>query len=1174
MTGRRLQRAREVFEKLVDVPPGQREPLLASACDGDEQLQTFVKELLANHDGGMGEFMVSPAFVSDSDPPFTDATRPPQRIGRYEIIRVIGEGGMGTVYEAQQENPRRCVALKVVRPGLMASHVLRRFQQEANLLGQLQHSGIAQIYEAGVAEVTSGVGPSARQPFFAMELIRGGTLTEYAQSARLRTRERLELLARVCDAVQHAHQNGVIHRDLKPANVLVDENGQPKILDFGVARLTDADVQTVTTQTGVGQLIGTVPYMSPEQVSGDSRQLDTRSDVYSLGVILFELLSGKLPHDVRTTSIPEAVRKIRDDLPVRLASLDRSFRGEIEIIVSKALEKEKPRRYQTASDLAADIRRYLRGDAIEARRDSALYVLRKAVRRYRGIALAGALLLVLLTTFGVVSFVQAEKNRRLAADERQARENAVAALKLARHEQKRADAASTRLQAELTTSSIERGRLLGRTGNLTAAEELIWREHLVNPASNHSFWALWELYSHNPCLATLGMHDRTMRAVAYAPDGRLFASAGDDAVVKLWDTSTFECAAILTQHTGPVRGLDFGPDGRHLASASLDGTIVIWDVASHTPVQVLRGHAGAFHSVCYSRDGTQLVCGADDGTVRVLDAAQGKTIGTLPGHQAAVVFLRFSPDAALLATASTDRMIKLWRDLSGPAIATLTGHRGGVASLAFSPDGHTLASGGSDKAFKLWDLATYECTDTIDANNGTVRFLKFSSDGQSLIVCGWWRIDVWDLSTRTRRPLAAHGVEAADVSPNGRFLAHAGGYARVWPSSVVRLEDIATDAGVLRLSGSSGRRPAAVGPGGRLIAASDAAGRVCLWETATGRLLASLEGHPNRWSSCHFHPAGRILATCTSGEMKFWDLATGGMLCALSGHHAATTHSMTFSPDGNTFAATWQDGTIQIRAMSSNEIITTIPARQHETLSVRFSPDGNTLAATYRWGMIRWYSARGDLLAEFNTVLTPWTATFSPDGKKLAAACWSREIQIWDLATQTLEQRLEASAAVIWEVAYMPGHPHLLAACSDDGYVQLWDLRQGRNVLTFGCFDGAAVSVSFTPDGKTLVAAGDSTGQVHAWDLEYYERHMAGNMRFYVELLGPELGDAIQTHALTAWADEVLRRPWPRIGPHAERLADQPPATTGGIDVDPDVIAAWGRAASGETTRSSRQIAP
>lgn len=1114
-----------MFEKLASVPLDQRAGALADACADDPQLHALVEQLLANDAGGMGAFLRTPAYASEGDTRAPDAQQVLRRVGRYEIIRMIGQGGMGTVYEAQQDNPRRRVALKIIRPGLAAGQMVRRFQREADLLGQLQHPGIAQIYDAGAAEVGTEAGIGARQPYLAMELIRGRPLNQYVESANPPASARLELVARVCDAVQHAHQKGVIHRDLKPGNILVDETGQPKILDFGVARMTDADMQTVTMQTDVGQLIGTIPYMSPEQVGGDSRQLDTRSDVYSLGVILFELLTGRLPHDVRTTSIPEAVRKIRDDEPVRLASLDRSLRGEVEIIVSKALEKEAARRYQTASDLAADIRRHLRGEAIEARRDSALYVLRKAVMRHRVVTSAAVLLLAVLATFGIVSFIQAEKNRRLAVEERSAREKATAALELAQREQQRADAASTRLQTELTSSNIERGRLLGSKGDLFAAEELIWREHLRNPDSACSYWALWELYSRNPTVATLGAPQGIVYAVAYAPDGRLVASAGSEGIVMLWDSVALTHIATLVGHAALVNGLIFSPDGRCLTSASLDGTLITWDVTTHAPLHTWRGESDELRCVCYSPDGRHLLCGSSDGAIHILDATTHDVVRTLRGHTDNVWRLRCSPDGTLLASGSGDHTIRLWRDLAGPAVATLSGHTYDVTWLAFSPDGRQLASGSGDKTVRLWDLATHACTATINAANGTIRFLEYAPNGQSLLVGGWWRVDEWNLTTLARRRLASHGVSAAAVRSDHRVLARACADVRWAGRALLRLEDVTADAGAFTLAQSAGHWPAAISPGGDVIAASDGSGTVRLWETATGSVLEELETLAGRRVRCHFHPAGEILAACRPGAIELWDLTTGELVRALNGHHSATVHSMTFSPDGSRLAAAWTGGTIQIREVPSGDLITTIPARQSEVLSVRHSPDGKLLAASYRAGTIRVHSARGDLQAEFDTVLCPWTTAFSPDGRKLAAACWAREIQIWDLATHSREATLEASTAVIWEVDYLPGRPDLIASRSDDGLVQLWGLRERRNVLTFGRFDGSATSLSFTPDGKALIATGQADEPIRVWDLEYYDRHIAGNLEHQIAFFRDELGEQMQAEALRAWAADVRRRP-------------------------------------------------
>jgi tetratricopeptide (TPR) repeat protein len=300
---------------------------------------------------------------------------------------------MGVVYRAEQDRPRRTVALKVIKPGIASPSTLKRFEHEAQVLAMLHHPGIAQVYEAGAAD--TGHGP---QPFFAMELIEGRCLTDYAGNAKLNTRGRLGLLAKVCDAVQHAHQKGIIHRDLKPSNILVDETGQPKILDFGVARLTNADVQATTLRTDIGQLIGTIPYMSPEQVTGDPNALDTRSDVYALGVIGYELLSGRMPYNLSGATIPEVVRVIREDDPAPLSSIDKSLRGDLETIVCKALEKDKSRRYPSAAELAADIGRYLRNEPIAARPASAIYQVRKFAARNKAlvagvtVALAGLLI--------------------------------------------------------------------------------------------------------------------------------------------------------------------------------------------------------------------------------------------------------------------------------------------------------------------------------------------------------------------------------------------------------------------------------------------------------------------------------------------------------------------------------------------------------------------------------------------------------------------------------------------------------------------------------------------------------------------------------------------------------------------------------------------------------------
>ncbi|MFI4917586.1 MAG: protein kinase [Phycisphaerales bacterium JB060] len=387
------QRAKDAFLEVCDAEPAERVALLEELCAGDEALRAEVLSLLS-HDLDDGAF--------------GDHLPPGATLGGFEVLRVLGEGAMGVVYEARQQSPERSVALKVVRGGAASASQRRRFEHESAALARLQHPGIATVYESGIDRQTGA-------PYFAMELVCGRPLTAHARTISIE--DRVELLAQIADAVQHAHQRGVIHRDLKPGNILIDEQGRPRVLDFGIARLTAEDGTAATMRTLPGQVVGTLAYMSPEQAAGDRDAIDARADIYALGTLGYEMLAGRLPLEVRDTPLAEALRTIQHEEPKKLGTVDKYFRGDLETIITTAIEKEPARRYPSAAAMADDLRRFLRDEPITARPATTLYHLRKFARRRKGPVIAGGIIAAALIIASVVSVafaINAQRQRALA----------------------------------------------------------------------------------------------------------------------------------------------------------------------------------------------------------------------------------------------------------------------------------------------------------------------------------------------------------------------------------------------------------------------------------------------------------------------------------------------------------------------------------------------------------------------------------------------------------------------------------------------------------------------------------------------------------------------------------------------------------------------------------------
>jgi hypothetical protein len=491
MNPERWRRVDELLQLTLQRPPGEREQFLRQACGNDDALKNEIRSLL-DAQAEAGSFLESPAvqvavealgFQSDaaasedtSAPRESQTLALPSHLGRYRLLRRLGEGGMGAVYEAEQESPRRVVALKVIKYGFPTAELQRRFERESRALGRLHHPGIAQIYEAGTAD--TGLGPL---PYFVMEFVRGQLLLDYVEGCHLDVRSKLELMLKICEAVHHAHQQGVIHRDLKPGNILVDPTGQPKILDFGLSRMTESDVYK-TRQTDLGQLVGTLAYMSPEQVLADPMELDTRSDVYALGVILYELLAQRLPYTVGS-KIHEAIQAIRETDPLPLGSINRYYRGDIETITAKALEKDKARRYGSAAELAADIRRYLADEPILARPASTTYQLQKFARRHKALVAGVAAVFVVLAAGIVASTWQAARATRERDRAAAAERNATIERDRALGAEKKASAAEAQALQERNRAIAEKQRADTEAATAKAVNDFLQNDLLAQASA-------------------------------------------------------------------------------------------------------------------------------------------------------------------------------------------------------------------------------------------------------------------------------------------------------------------------------------------------------------------------------------------------------------------------------------------------------------------------------------------------------------------------------------------------------------------------------------------------------------------------------------------------------------------------------------------------------------------
>ena len=1075
MTPERWQGIKELFLAARELAAPEQARFLDERCADDSALRAEVEALLAN-EAQAKTFLEMPAMelavpagptrgaLATGEPAF--ATPQADSFPGYQIIRELHRGGQGIVYQAIQKATKRKVAIKVLREGPFASHGEKaRFEREVEILGQLSHPSIVGVHDSGEA---------GGHFYYVMDYISGQPLDVWTASSERTIEETLRLFQKVCEAINTAHLRGVIHRDLKPGNIRVDAEGQPHVLDFGLAKLvhgaTEASLMTMT-----GQFMGSLPWASPEQAEALPGKIDIRTDVYSLGVILYQMLTGKFPYEV-VGNMRDVLDRIMRAEPTRPSTIRRQINDEVETIALKCLSKERERRYQSAGELARDIAHYLNGEPIEAKRDSAFYVLKKHLRRYRlavGFAASLTLLVAIALGASLVLWREAvhERDRAVAAEAQQARERAQAETARAAEAEQRAEAVQMKDEAAYKSyvacvgaadAAVAASDAASALRYLEQAPEAFrdWEWSYLKSSADRSLAtfqapakALCASFTASDAQLVLACRDGAVyrldattgkalgilhvgryrpHAIAFTSDGMRVAAGGRDGVVKVWATAGGDEPCSLGTTGPPVTALAFTPDGAQLAVGADDGTVTVWDVFKSHVLRHLRISDKRITGLAVGMQCTVVACTSDDQTLTISNILSGA------GHQVywGVYYtyaLAVSPDNRHLAFAQNDHTVKLLDVDRGLELPALRGHRQAIASLAFSPDGMYLVSGSVDGSIIVWDVRQCAQVNSLFGHQGPVNSLAFRSDGSCLLSASDDRsVRLW-AAGQIHSPLVlrehASYVTQAVCSHAGTRIASASydGSIKLWDPA--RCVATATFRG----SGSA-LYAVAFSADDTLMAAGDSTGTISLWDRARGTELRTLRGHEQQINRVVFSADGRhLVSNSDDGTIRIWDVVTGAELAKLR----RSSRGMAITSDGRLVAS--GDGQ-DIRLWSVTE--------------------GTEL----------------QVLGQSGSVLA---LAFSRDGQLLASSGHG-EVRIWDVATGKVLRTLPRHAWTAAAIAFNPSGTRLASGGSDQS-IKIWDVSRGCELLTLRGHAAEVMSVAFSPDGMRLVSAGYD-GTIRVWD--------------------------------------------------------------------------------------------